>query len=233
VIEQPAPGVTTVTEVEETRQVSRTGRIIDPPARYALGVLTLKKATVAEFDKEEAEWRETAERQVLHLCEIEDPPPTPEELDELDPNDEAISRIETVVETTKKVDRARSRLPTETNISANGAMAKKMGRALTPLLAVANTLAIGGIAKETGAAPKRTLMEVATLANGGTAQKVDEAPKRTLTEVATLVSSEMTKDMDRARSRGLVEANMSANGEITKKIDRAPIHFSRRRQIRR
>jgi hypothetical protein len=57
----------------------------------------MKKATLAEFDKEEAEWRETAERQVLHLCEIEDPLPTPEELDELHP-DEAISRIETVVE---------------------------------------------------------------------------------------------------------------------------------------
>ena len=57
----------------------------------------MSKATLAEFDKEEAEWRETAERQVLHLCEIEDPLPTPEELDKLDPN-EAISRIETVVE---------------------------------------------------------------------------------------------------------------------------------------
>jgi hypothetical protein len=54
-------------------------------------------ATLAEFDKAEAEWREIAERQVLHLCEIEDPLPTPEELDELDP-DEAVSRIETVVE---------------------------------------------------------------------------------------------------------------------------------------
>ena len=57
----------------------------------------MTKATLAEFDKEEAEWRETAERQVLHLCAIEDPLPTPEELDELDPDD-AISRIETVVE---------------------------------------------------------------------------------------------------------------------------------------
>ena len=57
----------------------------------------MKKATLAEFDKEEAELRETAERQVLHLCEIEDPLPTPEELDQLDP-DEAISRVETVVE---------------------------------------------------------------------------------------------------------------------------------------
>ena len=57
----------------------------------------MKKATLAEFDKEEAEWRETAERQVLHLCAIEDPLPTPEELDELDADD-AISRIETVVE---------------------------------------------------------------------------------------------------------------------------------------
>jgi hypothetical protein len=56
----------------------------------------MRKATLAEFDKAEAEWRETAERQVLHLCEIEDPLPTPQELDELDPN-EAISRIETVV----------------------------------------------------------------------------------------------------------------------------------------
>ena len=41
----------------------------------------MRKATLAEFDKEEAEWRETAERQVLHLCEIEDPLPTPDELD--------------------------------------------------------------------------------------------------------------------------------------------------------
>jgi hypothetical protein len=57
----------------------------------------LDKATLAEFDKEEAEWRETAERQVLNLCQIEDPLPTPEELDELDPG-EAIRRIETVVE---------------------------------------------------------------------------------------------------------------------------------------
>ena len=57
----------------------------------------MRRATLAEFDDEEAEWRETAERQVLHLCEIVDPLPTPEELDELD-SDEAISRIETVVE---------------------------------------------------------------------------------------------------------------------------------------
>jgi hypothetical protein len=57
----------------------------------------MEKATLAEFDKEEAEWRETAERQVLNLCEIEDPLPTPGELDELDPG-EAIRRIETVVE---------------------------------------------------------------------------------------------------------------------------------------
>jgi hypothetical protein len=54
----------------------------------------MKKATLAEFHKEEAEWRETAERQVLNLCEIEDPLPTPEELDP----DDAIRRIETVVE---------------------------------------------------------------------------------------------------------------------------------------
>jgi hypothetical protein len=57
----------------------------------------MKKATLGEFDKVEAEWREIAERQVMNLCEIEDPLPTPEELDELDP-DEAIGRIETVVE---------------------------------------------------------------------------------------------------------------------------------------
>jgi hypothetical protein len=57
----------------------------------------MKKATLAKFDKEEAEWRETAERQVLHLCAIEDPLPTPVELDELDPG-EAINRIEAVVE---------------------------------------------------------------------------------------------------------------------------------------
>jgi hypothetical protein len=57
----------------------------------------MEKATLAEFDKEEAEWRKTAERQVSNLCEIEDPLPTPEELDELDPS-EAIRRIETVVE---------------------------------------------------------------------------------------------------------------------------------------
>ena len=57
----------------------------------------MKKATLAEFDQEEAEWRETAEGQVLNLCEIEGPLPTPEELDELDP-DWAIRRIKTVVE---------------------------------------------------------------------------------------------------------------------------------------
>ena len=57
----------------------------------------MRKATLADFDKAEAEWRGTAERQVLHLCEIVDPLPTPEELDELDAN-EAIRRIETVVE---------------------------------------------------------------------------------------------------------------------------------------
>jgi hypothetical protein len=58
--------------------------------------IILKKATLAEFDKEEAEWRKTAEQQVPHLCEIEDPLPTLQKLDELDP-DEAIKRIETVV----------------------------------------------------------------------------------------------------------------------------------------
>jgi hypothetical protein len=57
----------------------------------------MRKATLDQFDKAEAEWREIAERQVLQLCEIEDPLPTPEELDQLDPN-EAIRRIETVVE---------------------------------------------------------------------------------------------------------------------------------------
>jgi hypothetical protein len=57
----------------------------------------MRKATLAEFDKVEAEWRETAERQVLHLCEIVDPLPTAAELDELHA-DEAIRRIETVVE---------------------------------------------------------------------------------------------------------------------------------------
>ena len=40
----------------------------------------MRKATLAEFDKEEAERREHAERQVLHLCGIVDPLPTPEEL---------------------------------------------------------------------------------------------------------------------------------------------------------
>jgi hypothetical protein len=35
----------------------------------------MEKATLAEFDREEAEWRETAERQVSNLCEIEDPLP--------------------------------------------------------------------------------------------------------------------------------------------------------------
>src|SRR5262249_22471232 len=53
-------------------------------------------------------------------------------------------------ETTKEVDRVRSRLPTETDMSANGAMARKMDKALTHLLAVTNTSAIGRIAKETG-----------------------------------------------------------------------------------
>ena len=62
--------------------------------RYVEG---MKKATLAEFDKEEATWRETAEGQVLNLCEIEDPLPTPEELDELYP-DEAIRQIKIVIE---------------------------------------------------------------------------------------------------------------------------------------
>jgi hypothetical protein len=57
----------------------------------------MRKATLDQFDKAEAEWREIAERQVLQLCEIEDPLPTPEELDQLDPY-EAIRRIEKVVE---------------------------------------------------------------------------------------------------------------------------------------
>lgn len=52
----------------------------------------IEKATLAEFYEEEAEWRETAERQILNLCAIEDPLPTPEELDKLDPG-EAIRRI--------------------------------------------------------------------------------------------------------------------------------------------
>jgi hypothetical protein len=60
----------------------------------------MKKATLAEFDQEEAEWRETTEGQVLNLCEIEEPLPTPEELDELDP-DEAIRRIKTWSRTTR------------------------------------------------------------------------------------------------------------------------------------
>jgi hypothetical protein len=54
----------------------------------------MKNAILAEFDNEAAEWRETAERQILNLCQIEDPLPTPKELDELDPA-EAIRRIET------------------------------------------------------------------------------------------------------------------------------------------
>ena len=57
----------------------------------------MKKATLAEFDQEEAEWRETAEGQVLNLREIADPLPTSEVLDELDPN-EAIRQLKTVVE---------------------------------------------------------------------------------------------------------------------------------------
>jgi hypothetical protein len=66
----------------------------DVAVRY---VEDMDKATIAEFDKEEAEWREAAERQVSSLCEIEDPLPTPEELDGLD-SGEAIRRIETVVQ---------------------------------------------------------------------------------------------------------------------------------------
>jgi hypothetical protein len=57
----------------------------------------MENATLAEFDKEEAAWRKAAERQVLKLCEIEDPLPMPEEIDKLD-LDEAIRRIESVVE---------------------------------------------------------------------------------------------------------------------------------------
>ena len=60
----------------------------------------MKNATLAKFDQEEAEWRETTEGQVLNLCEIAEPLPTPEELDELDP-DEAIRRIKTWSRTTR------------------------------------------------------------------------------------------------------------------------------------
>jgi hypothetical protein len=125
----------------------------------------------------------------------------------------------------KKMDRAHSRLPTETNTSAHGAMAKKMGRALTHLATVTNTSAIGGIAKETGGALKPTLMEAATLANGGTTKKMDAVLKRTLMEVATLASSGATKEMGRVCSRGPIETNMSAIGKITKKMDMGLMHL--------
>jgi hypothetical protein len=55
----------------------------------------MKRATLAEFDEEELDWRETAERQIENLesywhC------PTPEELDELS-TDEAIDTVEGAV----------------------------------------------------------------------------------------------------------------------------------------
>jgi hypothetical protein len=56
----------------------------------------MRKATLAEFDEEEADWRETAERQVEHFDELADLP-TPDELDELDP-DEAINQVDSAVE---------------------------------------------------------------------------------------------------------------------------------------
>jgi hypothetical protein len=57
----------------------------------------MKRATLEEFDEEEAEWRETAERQVENLAALDNPLPTPAELDELGP-DEAIRQIEISVE---------------------------------------------------------------------------------------------------------------------------------------
>jgi hypothetical protein len=58
----------------------------------------LKNATLAEFDEEEAEWRETAERQVENIdSELEDNLPAPEELDELDA-DEALGIVERTAE---------------------------------------------------------------------------------------------------------------------------------------
>jgi hypothetical protein len=57
----------------------------------------MKRATLEEFDEEEADWRETAERQVEDLALLDNPLPAPAELDELDP-DEAIRQIEISVE---------------------------------------------------------------------------------------------------------------------------------------
>jgi hypothetical protein len=58
----------------------------------------MKRATLAEFDEEEADWRETAKRQVEYFGELEDLDLlTPDELDGLDP-DEAIGQVENAVE---------------------------------------------------------------------------------------------------------------------------------------
>jgi hypothetical protein len=54
----------------------------------------MKKATLAEFDEEEADWRETAERQVGYFDELADLP-TPDELDELDPDE---AKVDSAVE---------------------------------------------------------------------------------------------------------------------------------------
>src|SRR5215469_4921169 len=59
--------------------------------------LAVKNPTLADLDQEELAWREIAERQVENLALLDDPLPTPAELDELGP-DEAISRIEESVE---------------------------------------------------------------------------------------------------------------------------------------
>ena len=57
----------------------------------------MKGATLAEFDEEEAEWREAAYRMVEDIADYLEELPAPEELDELDA-EEAISDVERIAE---------------------------------------------------------------------------------------------------------------------------------------
>jgi len=60
----------------------------------------MKKATVAEFDAAEADWRETVERQYEYLSECEDTP-TPEMLDGED-LDDAIGIIDNYLQSVQE-----------------------------------------------------------------------------------------------------------------------------------
>ena len=59
-----------------------------------LADLKRSHTTLADFDREELEWRETAERQVQNLADLDDPLPTPAELDELGPDRQIEDSVE-------------------------------------------------------------------------------------------------------------------------------------------